>query len=243
MEQNYGHITRATVTDIPADLNSEKAIFYKKTIHRFRDEAVYIYSFLENKMIYADGWENLLGYADSEITMLKIVTTTTPDFMPFSMELNDKALTYLNTKTADYNQYSFTIELKKLHKNGTEIPLITRVGGFAGQNGQLTEIIGRSQLSSNLKFGKVMKYELYGPDISGLEELLAKGLFNYLAISNKESEALEMVANGLTFKEIATQLGVSASAIEKRILPLYQRFGVKSLSHLISFAHQNNLLS
>ena len=44
------------------------------------------------------------------------------------------------------------------------------------------------------------------------------------------------------FKEIAERLNVSQSAIEKRIIPLYKRFNVKSLPHLISFAYDNNIL-
>ncbi|MCD8411645.1 response regulator transcription factor [Tenacibaculum finnmarkense] len=63
-----------------------------------------------------------------------------------------------------------------------------------------------------------------------------------MAISKKEKEALYMAAKGMTFKEIAAQLNVSQSAVEKRLIPLYKRFNVKSLPHLISFAHTNHIL-
>jgi DNA-binding CsgD family transcriptional regulator len=52
-----------------------------------------------------------------------------------------------------------------------------------------------------------------------------------------------MVADGYSLKEIANQFGVSQSAIEKRLIPMYKRFGVKSLSHLISFAYANHILN
>jgi DNA-binding NarL/FixJ family response regulator len=61
-------------------------------------------------------------------------------------------------------------------------------------------------------------------------------------MSGKEREALTFAANGLTFKEIADALCVTHSAIKKRIVPMYKRFDVKSLAHLVSFAHQNHLL-
>ncbi|MDE3214048.1 MAG: helix-turn-helix transcriptional regulator, partial [Bacteroidota bacterium] len=54
--------------------------------------------------------------------------------------------------------------------------------------------------------------------------------------------ALAMVAKGYSFKEIARHFKVSQSAIEKRIFPLYKRFNVKSLTHLISFAYDNHIL-
>jgi transposase len=49
------------ITDIPADLESKQAKYYRQTLQKFPEEAVYVYSFKENRMIYADGWEEVLG--------------------------------------------------------------------------------------------------------------------------------------------------------------------------------------
>jgi DNA-binding CsgD family transcriptional regulator len=244
MEQksNFGEYSKSLVTDVPADLNSEVARMYKEAIPRFPEEAVYIYSFKEGKMLYADGWEDLLGYRDDEITMLTIVSITSPEYAAFSNELNDKAMLFLASKTEDLEKYSFTLEVKKIHKNGEHIPLISRVGVFKSEGGRLTEIIGRSQVSNSIKFGKVMRYAAYGPDKDVFEEELNKILFQSFAISDKEKEALSLVSKGYSFKEIAAHYNVSQSAIEKRIIPLYKRFNVKSISHLITFAYENNIL-
>ena len=154
-------------------------------------------------MIYADGWEEILGYKDDEITMLTIVSITTPEYAPFANELNDKALKFINSRTDELEKYSFTIEVKKLHKNGTEVPLITKVGVYNSEKGMVTAIIGRSQINRSINLGNIMRYAAYGPDKSQFEEELNKQLFNYYAISSKEKEALEMAAKGYSFKEIA----------------------------------------
>ncbi|WP_207425235.1 LuxR C-terminal-related transcriptional regulator [Pedobacter sp. SYSU D00535] len=237
-----GEFSKSRITAIPADLSSERAKTFKTTIQRFPEEAIYIYSFKENRMIYADGWEEILGYKDNEINMLTIVSITSPEYAPFSYELNDKALMFILSKTVNLEKYSFTIELKKIHKNGTHIPLIVRVGVFGSENGRVTEIIGRNQVNHSIALGKVMRYAAYGPDKTEFEDELNKELFKHFAISDKEKEALAYVAKGYSFKEIAHQFGVSQSAIEKRILPLYKRFDVKSLSHLVTFAYENHIL-
>ncbi|HEX8675853.1 MAG TPA: LuxR C-terminal-related transcriptional regulator, partial [Segetibacter sp.] len=121
-------------------------------------------------------------------------------------------------------------------------PLIVKVGVFKSENGMMTEIIGRYQINHSIQFGKVMRYAVYGPETSEFEEELNKQLFQHYAISTKEKEALSLVAKGYSFKEIADHFRVSQSAIEKRIIPLYKRFGVKSLTHLISFAYENHIL-
>ena len=237
-----GEYTKSYITNVPADLKSEEALYFRKTIPRFPEEAVYIYSFKESRMIYADGWEEILGYKDEEITMLTIVSITTPEYAPFSNELNDKALRFINSVSADLEKYSFTIELKKIHKDGSHVPLISKVGVFSSEGGMVTAIIGRSQINRSINLGSIMRYAAYGPDKSEFEEELNKQLFNHYAISHKEKEALAMVAQGYSFKEIASHFHVSQSAIEKRIIPMYKRFNVKSLTHLISFAYDNHIL-
>jgi len=238
----YGDYSKSFITDIPPDLQNEQAQVFKQTLPRFADEAIYIYSFKENRMIYADGWEEILGYKDDEINMLTIVNITSPEYAPFSHELNDKALMFIHGKTEDLESYSFSIELKKIHKNGTHIPLIVRVGVFSAENGRVTAIIGRNQVNHSITLGKVMRYAAYGPEKSEFEEELNKSLFHHYAVSEKEKQALALVAKGYSFKEIAGHFNVSQSAIEKRIIPMYKRFDVKSLTHLISFAYDNHIL-
>jgi DNA-binding CsgD family transcriptional regulator len=240
--QNAGDYSKSKITDNPADLETDLVKHLDNTLKRFPDEAIYIYSFEENRMIYARGWEKVLGYKDEEITMLKIVGSTTEEYAPFANELNDKALQFILKQTKDFDQYSFTIELKKHHKNGGEIPLIARVSVFESKNGQMTSIIGRSEINRSINLGKVMRYAAFGPKKSKFEEELNKQLFKHFAISHKEKEALSMVAKGYTYKEIADLLGISQSAVEKRIQPLCKRFNVKSTAHLVGFAYENHIL-
>jgi len=238
----FGTYSRSFITDIPADLTSSDAILLDKTIQKFPGEAVYVYSFEKGKMIYASGWEEVVGYKDAEISMLKIVMMTAPDFAPFVHEVNDKALMFIHKKQKDLDKYGFMIEQKKIHKDGSEVPIVARVGIFECKDGKVLSIIGRFQVNRNLKFGKIMRYAAYGPEKNEFEEELNTTLFYRYAISDKEKEALALVSKGYSFKEIAHQLKVSKSAIEKRILPLYKRFEVKSLTHLVSFAYDNDIL-
>ncbi|MGJ8661202.1 MAG: LuxR C-terminal-related transcriptional regulator [Bacteroidota bacterium] len=237
-----GEYSKSQITDIPADLETDFVKHLDKTLKRFPDEAIYIYSFEENKMTYARGWEKVLGYKDEEITMLKIVSSTSVDYAPFANELNDKALQFIVKQTQDFDEYSFTIELKKIHKNGSEVPLISRVSVFESKSGHMTSIIGRSEINNSINLGKVMRYAAFGPKKSKFEDELNKQLFKYFAISHKEKEALSLVAKGYAYKEIADMLGISQSAVEKRVQPLCKRFKLKSTAHLVGFAYENHIL-
>lgn len=242
MSKEFGEFTRIRVSDIPYDADDFVFEEYKNKVQSFIGQAVYIYSFEKNRMLYAAGWEDLLGYKSEEITLFKIVSITSKRHFNFSNELNDKALQFLLATKKDLEEYSFTIEVEKMHKNGSIIPLFSRVGVFKSKNGKILEIIGISEKIHSRKLGNIMQYAAFGPKLSGFEESLNKQLFNQLAISSKEIEVLKLAAKGYTFKEIGCELNVSQSAIEKRIYPLYKRFDVKSLPHLISFAHDNHIL-
>ena len=48
-EPRLGDLTRSMITDIPVNLNTDETSKLKKTIMRFPEEAVYIYSFKEKR--------------------------------------------------------------------------------------------------------------------------------------------------------------------------------------------------
>ncbi len=231
------------VTPIPIDSQSEEYQHFTKTIKRFPEEAIYIYSFKENRLVYAAGWEETLGYKDSEIDLHTIVKQTDPAHAPFSYDLNDQAVKFILSSKFRMLEYYFTMEINKIHKNGSLVPMMVKLGIYSvHEDGSVREAIGRFQINRGLRFGKVIRYASYGPNKNEFEEALNKALFNHIAISDKEKEALSFIAKGLTLKEIAHELGVSQSAIEKRIIPLYKRFDVRGLPHLIGFAYENFIL-
>ena len=241
-ERVAGEISKSLISATTPSLDSDEYEAFKKAIKTYENQAVYIYSFKEDKMLYASGYYDLLGYKDEDMNMLLLINLTSNKYSESSNELNDKALLFLSKTTDDLEKYSFTMEFEKIHKNGSHIPIFTRVSVFKSNNDVVEQIIGVSETIDSLRLGNVMQYAAYGPDIANFEAELNKYLFNHFAISRKEKEALELVSEGFCFKEIAHKLNVSNSAIEKRIIPMYKRFNVNSLTHLVGFAYRNNIL-
>ncbi len=237
-----GAYSKALITNLPLEPECPINAEYQKTIKCFPNQAMYIYSFALGRMVFSKNWQQILGYDDHEVNMLQLVDATSERYRDFSYEVNDKALRFLSTKTENLEDYSFTIELEKLDKEGNPVPLYWRVAVHKAINGRVVEIIGLAEKIDSIRLGNVMNYAAYGPEKEEFEESLSKELFHHYAISQKELEALRLAAKGFSFKEIADEFGVSLSAIEKRIIPLYKRFECKSLPHLVSFAHENKLL-
>lgn len=214
----------------------------RQGIPSFPDEAVYVFSLDEQRLLYAKGFKNILGFEDNEVTMRLILGLTAPQHASFVHDVQRKALQFIRAGHQYLDQYVFVIEMKKLHKSGYEVPLETRLSVYESKNNIACSIIGRIQLAPHLRFGQVVRYAVCGPDQNLLEEALSRTEFIRPAISAKEREALLLVAKGSAFKEVAHHLGISHSAVEKRILPLYKRFGVRSLAHLVGYAYENGIL-
>lgn len=84
MKNQFGKYTRERVSNIPFDATDDFYKEYKEKIAQFVGQAVYIYSFEKNRMLFANGWEDMLGYKDEEITLLKIVSATSNRHYNFS---------------------------------------------------------------------------------------------------------------------------------------------------------------
>ena len=68
MENDFGEYTRERVSDLPFDYNDPTYEQYKERVPQFTGQAAYIYSFEKKRMLFANGWEELLGVC-SQIKM------------------------------------------------------------------------------------------------------------------------------------------------------------------------------
>ncbi|MFZ8310585.1 hypothetical protein ACO1LC_14120, partial [Staphylococcus aureus] len=82
---------------------------------------------------------------------------------PFTFDINDKAVRFLATPRENIEDYSFTFETRKIHKNGSLVPMEIKIGVYSGENGLIKEAIGRFQVNRSLRFGKVIRYSAFGP--------------------------------------------------------------------------------
>lgn len=238
----YSWLLPPYAPDPAVDPQAPQTRHFLQHINSYPDEAVYIFSLEERKLLYTDGFPAVLGFSNEEVTMRLILSLTVPQHASFVHDVQRKALQFIRAGHPDVEQYVFIIEMKKWHKLGFEVPLEIRMSVYESHQGVAKSIIGRVQLAPHLRFGQVVRYAVCGPDENLLEDALSETLFVKPAISAKEREALALVAKGAAFKEIAHRLGISHSAVEKRILPLYKRFQVRSLSHLVGYAYDNGIL-
>jgi DNA-binding NarL/FixJ family response regulator len=125
-----------------------------------------------------------------------------------------------------------------MHEDGNYISRCVRLGakGYLLKNTAEKELIEAIyKVQSGLKY--------FNDDISALliDHMSLEGS-NPQRLSNKESEVLHMIADGLTSKEIASKLYISVRTVETHRMNILKKLEVKNTAELIKKATKLHLL-
>jgi len=211
-------------------------------IRTFSDEATYIYSLEKKKIVAADGWLQLLGYANSEINMHLLVSITSPDFKEFILEMNNQALAFILSKSENLHTYSCTIESKKISKTGSVVSLIESVRVFKSSRGKVLEVIGNYKLNPRISHPGNKYFQASGPGIESLVEKMQQFQAHEEVVNKRERKIIRMLANGKTVTEVANEILVSKSTVEKILSELCRKFKVNNRAELIAYSQRNEMI-
>ena len=235
-----GNYTKAFLSEKKSSDSSIEATFVDKTIHREKNEAVHIYSFKENKLIYAKGFKEILGLEENEINILNLNSLVTEVFKQFLNEYHDRALLYLYNNNENLDTLSSSVILKVF---GLDYPLFLNIKVFkTDDNGNLISIIGRIKFAESLKTTEVVQYDLSGNFDKDFLFKMNHNLDFKSRISKTEITILENIEKELSITEIAKKHTIGVEELETIIENIHSRFGTKSNEELINFALKNHLL-
>ncbi|MFM9021339.1 MAG: response regulator transcription factor, partial [Sediminibacterium sp.] len=196
-------------------------------IRYFSDEAVYVYSLIDYKIKFAAGWDTLLGYANEEISMRKLISITTPDDIDFIREMNNQSLAFILGKTEHVKEYSCTIESKKFNKEGKEGSLLESVRVYRTRGGKVSEVVGTYKLNPRLPNPRQRHFHASGPGIEVLVDRMRQFGATQNILTRKQLEVLKLISSGKLNKEVSNHLLISNSSVEKMVQNMCEKFQVK----------------
>jgi DNA-binding CsgD family transcriptional regulator len=208
----------------------------------FSDEAAYVYSLKTKEILFAEGWMELLGYENEEISMDLLVEITTPDHKEFIQEMNNQALAFILSKSSNLLEYSCTTECKKFSKQGEEVALLESVKVHKSLKGKVVEVIGTYKRNPRMPHPGNKYFQASGPGIESLVEKMRLIAGRKDIITEREHDIMRIFTNGKTVTEVAKEIFVSKSTVEKTLSQLYRKFNVRNLTELIAYSHKNGLI-
>jgi DNA-binding CsgD family transcriptional regulator len=156
--------------------------------------------------------------------------------------MNNQALAFILSKSANLLDYSCTTECKKYSKLGVEVPLLESVKVYRSLKGKVVEVIGTYKRNPRMPHTGNKYFQASGPGIETLVEKMKLVAAREAPINVRERKILNILAQGKSMKGVAEVLFVSKSAIEKTVMPLYRKYDVRNLVELIAYAHKNGLI-
>lgn len=198
----------------------------------------------------SDGCEKITGYSVDEAFSLGpqlLVNFTHPEDYPVAMKTNQMAVTKLyQANPEDRPFYSCVFYHRGVHRNGTVLNMMHQIfpvafdlqGNpfiFANVITDITHLQMPRLPKTVLIDHKRNEYKLIEPGNPVIENVK-------LHLSKRESEVLQLLAEGLTTKEIAQHIGITfhtAATYRKR---LREKTKVKNTTELVNYALVQALL-
>jgi len=206
-------------------------------------ECVYIIDFSKNKITFKNGFNNLLGYENEDITL---------DFLASKIhEEDNEMVNKIRIATAifglknpkkecDY-MLSLTYRIKK--NDGTYANVLNQTTIYeADENGRLISILNRLSDISFMRNPLNVSWNVEGNDID--TKAFKKEVYREYQdfFSNRELEVIRKIAAGFTNKIIAKKLNISEHTVATHRKRILKKSNCHNSDELILFCSKNGIL-
>lgn len=227
-----GDYTKAFLSENPLDKDVAKTKFLGEEFVTKPNEAVYVYSFKEGKMLFAKGLEEFTGIKDEEVNIIQLNSFSDNSYSDFLNEFHDRVLFYLNHHNDNLESISIHV-IREIPAHDFPIMSILKVFE-TDDNGNLVSILGKIIKDNSLKTSEVIQYAFSGIVDDKFEKEI-NHLDYELSISIKNISILELLDKGFSYEEIADDLGIPTMEITERLSELLTRFKLDSEEDLLKF--------
>lgn len=234
-----GKYTQAFLSD-KISKDSSNTDFYKERIEVKNNEAVYVYSFKGNKMVFTKGFEKITNKKDDEISILELNNLFSPHFENFINEYHDRILLFLHTNNEKNETFSSHVIIKI---NNFDYPVILNIKVFeTDDNGNLISIIGTTTIEKRLKTSDIVQYGFKGDFNPEFVEEINNDLEFNQCVSSFNIKIIELLELKKSYTDISNKLNISEEKIKNNLNKLLKRFELKNIKELIEFAKNNYLI-
>ena len=172
--------------------------------------------------------ETVVGEADNGEEAIELVRATTPDIV-----LMDLSMPVLDGVSATRRITEEFPEVKVVVLTMHDDPQRTRAALEAGAQGYLTKGTSFADVLDTLT--RVMAGEEVLSPALAASMLQAAGEAEVTdeLLSERQTEILQMIADGLSTKQVARELGITQKTVRNHLNAIYRRLDTQSLTHAV----------
>jgi DNA-binding NarL/FixJ family response regulator len=172
--------------------------------------------------------EEVVGEADNGEEALELVRSTSPDIV-----LMDLSMPVLDGVSATRRITEEFPEVRVVVLTMHDDPQRTRAALEAGAIGYMTKGTSFADVLDTLRRAMAGE-EVLSPQLAA-SMLTAAGGTNEPdeLLSDRQTEILQMIADGLSTKQVARELGITQKTVHNHLNAIYRRLDTQSLTHVV----------
>lgn len=173
--------------------------------------------------------EDVVGEADNGEEALELVRATSPDIV-----LMDLSMPVLDGVSATRRITEEFPEVRVVVLTMHDDPQRTRAALEAGAIGYLTKGTSFADVLDTLRRAMAGE-EVLSPQLAASMLTAASGSSdeNEELLSERQTEILQMIADGLSTKQVARELGITQKTVHNHLNAIYRRLDTQSLTHAV----------
>ena len=204
---------------------------------RFPGHFLYIYNYSEGKVVYARGFQEILGYQDATVDVDLLYTILHPEDAPIVARLNQCAIEAMAKVRNPSNlmDLSLSVDYRMRRSNGEYIKVLRQTAVFEvdKHSGKVHSTFSLCKDISTIKPNGNIGWQVSGFDL--IEFVAPVDIDSRVQYrpSPREMEVVRKLAEGKNSKEVATELDISLHTVNTHRRNLLVRTGLGNTTELV----------
>lgn len=213
-----------------------------KILAAFPGHYLYIYNYRKGRITHHQGFGEVLGYADDEVSIGTLYHAFHPEDAPALAMLTEQMIGAMSriSNAHDPLGLAWMVDYRVRRKDGQYIKVLRQSMVFevGPANDEVISTISLCKDISAEHTGNAIGWRIHGPDeaeldLGKLATLLPKLQYRPRA---REMEVIRELANGKVSKEIAASLHISVHTVNTHRRNLLERTGMRNTPELVRMA-------
>ena len=209
----------------------------------YRGDCLYLVDFLNQVIPFRQGFKDLLGYDDDEVSMELILASLHPDDAPLVEQVVKTALSNSVDSCLKASEPSFMITCRQRRKDGSYMHVLVQSLEFElNPDGMMTQSLMRVSDISFLKLSTWVRWTFVSPNIDELEfhQQVMSGLD--IPFTAREIEVIRAIEKQMTTEQIAKELSISKHTVATHRKNILKKCNRNNSNSLLEFCRQRGVI-
>jgi DNA-binding CsgD family transcriptional regulator len=209
--------------------------------HLYEEQCLYVLNYIDRRVTFQKGVEDMLGYAPHEFTFDFILNNYHPDDIHIVQRVFSAALHY-NTENIADKKTLFKLCYRIRKKNGNYIKVLRTSTTFElNEKGKMVSNLSTLTDISFLNVGNKVEwyFDSQGLDRNKFKQLIEKSFEEYF--SGRQLEIIGLLAQGHSSKAIADLLSISKHTVDTHRRAMLKKANCLNTIDLLNFCQHNGI--